>query len=119
MIHLSHNSVLHNHIPLKRPTKGLRKISQLKIYMWAIYQKISPSKVICELFGLNQTSYLQDTCSLDILMNSKTGKFKGFDSIRTPAHISDELIKIDVIAYHDNALRVEGTTSTRKRTTNK
>ena len=52
-------------------------------------------------------------------MNSKTGKFKGFDSIRTPAHITDELIKIDVIAYHDNALRVEDTTSTRKRTTNK
>ena len=31
-------------------------------------------------------------------------------------HITDELIKLDGIAYHDNELRVEDATSTRKRT---
>ena len=45
-------------------------------------------------------------------------KFKGFAFIRAPAHITDELIKLDGIAYHDNELRAEDATSTRKRTSN-
>ena len=73
---------------------------------------------ICELFGLNSTSYLRDTCNIDFRINNKTGKFKGFAFIRAPAHITDELIKLDDIAYHENELRVEDTTSTRKRTRN-
>ena len=74
---------------------------------------------ICELFGLNQTCYLRDTCNIDFPINNKTGKFKGFAFIRTPAHITDELIKLDGMAYHDNELRVEdATTSTRERTSN-
>ena len=73
---------------------------------------------ICELFSLNSASYLRDTCNIDIPINNKTGKFKGFVFIRTPAHITDELIKRDGITYHDNEFRVEDATSTRKRTSN-
>ena len=73
---------------------------------------------ICELFGLNSTPYLGDTCNIDFSINNKTGKFKGFAFIWAPAHITDELIKLDGIAYHDNELRVEEATSTRKRTNN-
>ena len=73
---------------------------------------------ICERFSLNSTSYLRDTCNIDFPINNKTGKFKGFAFIRAPAHITDELIKLDGIAYHDNELRVEDATSTRKRTSN-
>ena len=73
---------------------------------------------ICELFGLNSIPYLRDTCNIDFPINNKTGKFKGFAFIRVPAHITDELIKLDGIAYHDNELRVEDATSTRKRTNN-
>ena len=72
----------------------------------------------CELFGLNSTSYLRDTCNIDFSINKKTGKFKGFAFIRAPAHITDELIKLDGIAYHDNELRVEESTSTIKGTSN-
>ena len=72
---------------------------------------------ICELFGLNSTSYLRDTCNIDFSINNKTEKFKGFAFIRAPAHITDELIKLDDIAYN-NELRVEDATSTRKRTSN-
>ena len=43
---------------------------------------------------------------------------KGFAFIRAPAQITDELIKLDGIAYHDNELRIEDATSTRKRTSN-
>ena len=66
---------------------------------------------ICELSGLNSTSYLRDTCNIDFPMNNKTGKFKDFPFIRAP-------VKLDGIAYHDNELRVEDATSTRKRTNN-
>ena len=51
-------------------------------------------------------------------MNNNTGKFKGFVFIMAPGHITDELIKLDDIAYHDNELRIEDATSTRKRTKN-
>ena len=74
---------------------------------------------ISELFSSSSTFYLRDTCSIDFLMNNKTGKFIGFVLIRAPAHIiTDELIKLDGIAYHDNELRVEAAKSTRKRTNN-
>ena len=51
-------------------------------------------------------------------MNNNTGKFKGFVFIMAPGHITDEIIKLDDIAYHDNELRIEDATSTRKRTKN-
>ena len=70
---------------------------------------------ICELFGLNSTSYLRDTCNIDFPINSKTGKFKSFAFTRAPAHITDELIKLDGTTYHDNELRVEDATLTRKK----
>ena len=65
---------------------------------------------ICELFGLNSTSYLRDTCNIDFPINSNTRKFKGFAFTRASAHITDELIKLDGITYHDNELRVEDAT---------
>ena len=71
---------------------------------------------ICQPFGVNSTSYLRDACNIDFPINNKTGKFKGFAFRRAPAHIADELIKLDCIAYHDNELRVKDVTSTRKRT---
>ena len=71
---------------------------------------------ICELFGLNSTSYLRDTCNIDFPITNKTGKFKGFAFIRAPAHY--ELIKLDGITCHVNELKVEDATSTRKRTKN-
>ena len=73
---------------------------------------------ISELFGLNSTPHLRETGNIDFPINNKTGKFKGFAFIRAPAHITDEIVKLDGIAYHDNELRVEDSTSTRKRTNN-
>ena len=81
-------------------------------------QEDTTKQDVCELFGSNSLSYLQDTCNIDFPVSNKTGKFKGFAFIRTPAHITDELFKLDGIVYHDNELRVEDATSTRKRTSN-
>ena len=60
---------------------------------------------IFELFGLNSTSYLGDTCNIDFPLDN-TRKFKGCAFIRAPAHITVNLIKLDIIAYHDNQSRV-------------
>ena len=73
---------------------------------------------ICELFCLNSTSYLRYTCNIDFPINNKTGKFKVCAFIRAPVHITNELINLDGIAHHDNELRVEDATSTRKSTSN-
>ena len=83
-----------------------------------MYQKISPNKIFLNFLILNSISYLQDTCNIDFPINNKTEKFNGFAFIRSPEHITDELIKLDGIAYHDNELRVEDATLTRQRTSN-
>ena len=94
-----------------------QNIAVKNIYVGNLPEDITKQD-ICELFGRNSTSYLRDTCNMDFSINKKTGRFKGFAFIRAPAHITDELIKLDGIAYHDNELRVEDATSTRKRTSN-
>ena len=108
-----------------------QNIAVKNIYVGNLPEDITKQD-ICELFGPNSTSYLRDTCNMDFSINKKTGKFKGFAFIRAPAHITDELIKLDGIEYHnnelrvedagieyhDNELRVEDATSTRKRTSN-
>ena len=69
-----------------------RNIAMKNIYVGNLPEDINKQD-ICELFGLNSTPYLRDTCNIDFPINSKTGKFKGFAFIRAPAHISDELTK--------------------------
>ena len=94
-----------------------RNIAMKNIYAGNLPEDINKQS-ICELFGLNSTPYLRGTCNIDFPINNRTGNFKGFAFIKSPAHITDELIKLDGIAYRDNELRVEDTTSTRKRTNN-
>ena len=48
-------------------------------------------------FDFSLTSYIRDTWNIDFPMNNKTGNFEGFAFIRTPAHVTDELIKLDGI----------------------
>ena len=75
-------------------------------------------QVIFELFGLNSTYCLRDTCNIDFPINNKTGKFKGFAFIMAPAHITHKLIKLDGIANYNDELEVEDATSTRKTSSN-
>ena len=103
---ISHSTQAHHQSPEQN-------IAVKNIYVGNLPEYITKQD-ICELFGLNSTSYLRDTCNIGFSINNKTGKFKGFAFIWTPRHITDELIKLDSIAYHDNELRVEDATSTRK-----
>ena len=106
-----------SHFNQEHQQRPKQNIAVKNIYVGNLPEDITRQD-ICELFGLNSTSYLRDTCNIDFPINNKTGKFKGFAFIRAPAHITYELIKLDGIAYHDNKLRVEDATSTRKRTSN-
>ena len=103
---ISHPTQAHH----QRPEQN---IAEKNIYVGNLPEDITKQD-ICELFGLNSTSYLRDTCNIDFPINNKTGKFRGFAFIRAPAHITNELIKLDGIEYHDNKLKVEDATSTRK-----
>ena len=94
-----------------------RYIAVKNIYVGNLPEDINKQD-ICELFGLNSAPYLRDTCNIDFPINNKTRKFKGFAFIKASAHITDKLIKLDGISYHDNELRIEDATSTRKRTNN-
>ena len=103
---ISHSTQAHHQSPEQN-------IAVKNIYVGNLPEYITKQD-ICELFGLNSTSYLRDTCNIGFSINNKTRKFKGFAFIWVPKHITDELIKLDSIAYHDNELRVEDATSTRK-----
>ena len=39
---------------------------------------------LVELFRLNTTKYLRETCFLNMLMNNKTGQSKGYAFVSTP-----------------------------------
>ena len=40
-----------------------------------------------ELFGLRSTKYLRETCKINMPVNEKTGKCKGFAFVLVPEHV--------------------------------
>ena len=70
---------------------------------------------IWEPFSSNATSYYKIHVyryihlynNIDFLINNKTGKFNDFAFIKDPAHVKDELAKLDGIIYHDKKLRLK------------
>ena len=81
-----------SHFNQEHQQRPEQNIAVKNIYVGNLPEDITRQD-ICELFGLNSTSYLRDTCNIDFPINNKTEKFKGFAFIRAPAHITDELIK--------------------------
>ena len=55
---------------------------------------------LTELFGLNTTKYLIETCSLNMPMNDKTGQTKGYAFASAPKHVCDELLKLNEVKFH-------------------
>ena len=69
-----------------------------------------------QLFGIRYTKYLQDTCSIKMTVNQKTGKNKGFAFITAPEHVYIELIKQNGIEFKEKKITIQVATSTRPRT---
>ena len=71
---------------------------------------------LVELFGLNTTKYLKETCSLNMPMNDKTGQSNGYAFVSAPKHVCDELLKLSEVKSHGSQIKIEETKSTRKQT---
>ena len=83
--------------------KGKHKIEQSeqkqeknlsKLYLGNLNLGIKENDLI-ELFILNTTKYLRETCSLNMPMNDNTGQSKGYAFVFAPKHASDELLKLN------------------------
>ena len=62
---------------------------------------------LVELFGLNTTKYLRETCSLNMPMNDKTGQSKGYAFVSAPKHVCDELLKLNEVKFHGSQIKIE------------
>ena len=60
-----------------------------------------------ELFGLEMTQYLRDTCQINLVISKSTGKHRGFAFITTPDHVHDELLKLNGIKFKGRPIVVE------------
>lgn len=59
------------------------------------------------LFGLSATTYLKNSCNVEIACCEKTGKSKNFAFIQVPEHVHDELMKLNGIEFYGRQLVIE------------
>ena len=62
-----------------------------KLYIENLNLSIKENDTV-ELFGLNTTKYLRETCSLNMPMNDKTGQSKGYTFVSASKQVCDELL---------------------------
>ena len=68
-----------------------------------------------KLLELKTTRHLQEYCSIELPMNKKTGKSRGFAFMSCPYHVCNELIKLNGTDFLETCIIVEEATSTRSR----
>ena len=86
-----------------------------KLYIGNLNVSIKENDLV-ELFGLNTTKYLRETCSLNMPMNDKTGQSKGYAFVSVPIHVCDELLKLNEVKFHGYQIKIEEAKSTREQT---
>ena len=94
--------------------KRTQKYNMKKIYVGNLNKDVTIND-LNELFGLKTTRYLQEYCSIELPVNEKTGKSRGFAFISCPDHVCNELIKLNGINFLESCIIVEEATSTRSR----
>ena len=78
--------------------KRTQKYNMKKIYVGNLNKDVTIND-LNELFGLKTTRYLQEYCSIELPVNEKTGKSRGFAFISCPDHVCNELIKLNGINF--------------------
>ena len=58
---------------------------------------------ITQLFGLNSTKYLRDSCTVQLAFKSKY-KFKRYAYLDVPSHVAVELLKVDGFEFNSRKL---------------
>ena len=94
--------------------KETQKYNMKKTYVGNLNKDVTINH-LDELFGLKTTRYLQQSCSIELPMNEKTGKSRGFAVISCPDHVCNELIKLNGIDFLETCIIVKEATSTRSR----
>ena len=94
--------------------KETQKYNMKKAYVGNLNKDVTINH-LDELFGLKTTRYLQQSCSIELPMNEKTGKSRGFAVISCPDHVRNELIKLNGIDFLETCIIVKEATSTRSR----
>ena len=94
--------------------KETQKYNMKKAYVGNLNKDVTINH-LDELFGLKTTRYLQQSCSIELPMNEKTGKSRGFAVISCPDHVYNELIKLNGIDFLETCIIVKEATSTRSR----
>ena len=94
--------------------KETQKYNMKKAYVGNLNKDVTINH-LDELFGLKTTRYLQQSCSIELPMNEKTGKSRGFAVISCPDQVCNELIKLNGIDFLETCIIVKEATSTRSR----
>ena len=77
-----------------------------KIYIGNLHENVTEKDLI-ELFGLETTQYLRNTCRINLITSKSTGKHRGFAFITTPDHVHDELLKLNGVEFKGRPIVVE------------
>ena len=70
---------------------------------------------IMGFLGLNATKYFRENCKLDFPINPQTGKNKGCAYLTIPAHVADEIIKLNNIELKGQQIVMEDAQTKAKR----
>lgn len=73
---------------------------------------------LAQLFGLQTTPYLRQSCKSELATCDKTGKSKGFAFITVPEHVSTELMNLNGIEFYGRQLVIEESKTDRNKDEN-
>ena len=55
-----------------------------------------------DLFGLETTVYLRQSCTIKMPLDKNTGKSKGFAFLNVPQHVYNEVVKLNGIEFQNH-----------------
>ena len=74
-----------------------------KVYIGNLREYFTEKHLI-ELFDLEMTQYLRDTCRINLVISKNTVKHRGFAFVTTPDHVHDELLKLNGVEFKGRRL---------------
>lgn len=77
-----------------------------RIYVGNLSNNVTQSD-LAQLFGLETTPYLRDSCGCELATDEKSGKSKGFAFITVPEHVAHELMNLNGIEFYGRQLVIE------------
>ena len=78
----------------------------MKLFVGNLNQSTT-EKDLHELFVPECTPYIQEMCNIEVPKNKHKRKSKGFAFLNVPAHVRDEIIKLDGIKYKNQNIKIE------------